>query len=220
MNVTDYLVQKSKGLLQIQPEINDWTGCQYKMFNDAGIEVEVGEFFYGLVRVLKPIRILETGTHKGISASYMAQAMLDNGLFGEVDTIEHHQPFYQKAVELFNNLELTKYIHAINGNIDDFHPGQQQYGLMFLDSEPDRRFKELTRFYPNLKQGGMVFIHDLHRHMSQEDNAEHGFGFPFGILPDQIQKWVQDGDLRPWHFPTPRGLVGFYKPDPRDYKWL
>ena len=66
--------------------------------------------------------------------------------------------------------------------------------------------------------GGFVFIHDLHRHMSQEPH-EKFFGWPFGELPKQVKDWVKDGELRPFHFPTPRGLTGFYKASEGDYNW-
>ena len=42
------------------------------MFNTGGIECEVGELLYGLVRALKPKHILETGTYHGLSSTYMA----------------------------------------------------------------------------------------------------------------------------------------------------
>lgn len=44
---------------------------------DAATQEEV-ELLYALVRALKPETCLETGTHKGLSATYIAHALTDN----------------------------------------------------------------------------------------------------------------------------------------------
>ena len=79
MKVTDELIQKSNGLISLHPEVSDWTGKNFMMFDDGGVELEVGEFLYGLVRVMKPENILTTGVYTGISDMYIAQALVDNG---------------------------------------------------------------------------------------------------------------------------------------------
>lgn len=219
MNITDYLVQKSNGLLQIQPEINDWTGKKYRMFNTGSVEVEVAEFLYAMVRLTKPKMILDTGTHYGVSAAYMAQALKDNGLGGMVDSYEINPIYAEEALKLWKTLDILD----IRSFVDDFAKSpliEDKYQFALLDTEPQLRFAELIKVYHHIEQGGFIFIHDLHRHMSQGDNAEHGFGWPFGKLPEEIIAWMKEGRLRPWHFPTPRGLAGFYKTDPGDYKFL
>jgi hypothetical protein len=55
--------------------------------------------------------------------------------------------------------------------------------------------------------------------MHQIPNEEHGFAWPYGKIPEEMHSLVTSGKLRPFHFSTPRGLTGFYKVDPRDYKW-
>ena len=57
------------------------------MFNSGGVEVEVAELLYSLVRSIKPNRIVETGTHLGISSLYMALAARENNK-GKVITYE------------------------------------------------------------------------------------------------------------------------------------
>jgi predicted O-methyltransferase YrrM len=82
MNIT-------KRLLELDPTLSqhnegawdkpfDPTLPSYSSFNDAGIEVETGEFLYAMTRLLKPDRVLETGTHWGIGAAYMGTALKDN----------------------------------------------------------------------------------------------------------------------------------------------
>ncbi len=197
----------------------EWSGTQsnYSAFNDAGVECETGEFLYGMVRLLKPQNILETGTHWGIGASYMGMACKDNGL-GHVDTYEFLSEIHQVAKRRIERLELTGEVSTHLQDVGTLTPAHQ-YQLMFLDTEPQTRFGELVRFFDYLAEGGFVFIHDLHRHMHQIHTEGHEFAWPYGKIPFPMQQWVQSGQLRPFHFSTPRGLTGFYKVSPDDYKW-
>ena len=224
MKITSELVQKSGGLIALHPEVNDWTGKKFMMFDDGGVELEVGEFLYGLMRVLKPDRVLETGTYTGISAMYMAQGLKDNG-FGSLSTIEIDLTHKARAEELWKRVGVDDFATCIHTDARGYRPHEDDMiDFMFLDSEPEMRFDELVRFFPNLKPGGYVFIHDLHRHMGQGQpvNPDHPEipNWPWGELPKQIKDWVKDGDLRPMHFPTPRGLLGLYKTHPSDYRWV
>lgn len=216
MNLTNELVEKSNGLISLHPEVADWTGKNYEMFDDGGVEREVGEFLYGLVRLMKPRHIFETGTYTGISAMYMAQGLKDNG-FGNLDTYEIDATHKNRAEELWRRVGVNNQARCILEDIrkvEEIEPTD----LMFLDSEPALRFDELVRFYRYLRPGGFIFIHDLHRHMSQQPH-EMFFGWPFGKLPETIKMWVKHGELRALHFPTPRGFMGFYKPTPEDFSW-
>lgn len=216
MQITQELVQKSNGLLVLKDEINDWTGKKFQMFNTGSVEVETAEFLYAMVRLTKPTKILDTGTHYGVSAAYMAKACQDNG-FGSVLSCEIDERYIKEAKQLWIACGLNTLITQFHGK--SFDVEKQQFDFMLLDTEPQIRFQELVKFFPMLAYGGFVFIHDLHRHMSQEQ-SENGFGWPFGELPTQIKNWVKDGELRPMHFPTPRGFMGFYKPREDDFKWF
>ena len=187
----------------------------YSSFNDAGVEIEVGEFLYAMIRVLKPNHVLETGTHWGIGAAYMGQALKDN-FSGHLDTIEFLPEIWAKANVRMGILQLKKHVTCHLMDVRAFD-SKDKYQFIFLDTEPQTRFEELIKFYDSLEPGGFVFIHDLHRHMHQIPNKDHGFAWPYGVLPEKIKKLVKDGWLRPMHFPTPRGLTGFYKPHIDDY---
>lgn len=217
MKITDELIQKSGGLISLRPEVNDWTGKYFQMFDDGGVELEVGEFLYGLLRVLKPNLVLETGTYTGISAMYMGQALNDNG-FGNVLSLEIDPVHKKRAEDLWERVGLEEYVGCRLQSSKDFE-STEVWDFMFLDSEPEFRFAELVKFFPSLRPGGFVFIHDLHRHMSQAETEGQAFGWPYGALPQQIKDWVKDDELRPIHFPTPRGFMGFYKPALDDFKW-
>lgn len=221
MNFTDQLVKHLK--TDLEP-----SDSSYRMFNDGGVEVEVGEFLYGLVRMMKPSHILETGTHHGISAAYMAQALKDNYEQTAKDvpasmgltTIEFLQPNFEIAKALFEKMGLAGFVKQVFGDVAKYYPENpdQTFDIIFLDTEPQTRFAELIKFFPALKPGGIVMIHDLHPHMHQIPNEEHGFAWPYGPLPAEIKGMMVKGELRQIHFRTPRGLTLFYKPAPDDYR--
>ena len=198
-------------------------GPGFKSFNDAGIEAETGEFLYSMVRILKPRRALETGTHVGVGAAYMGLALLDNGNGDKLHTIEFLKPNFDEALGRFGRLGLHNIIESYLMDVKDFEPGTATYGLILLDTEPQTRFAELIKFYDYLEPGGFVFIHDLHRHMAQvqethPDHPETPY-WPWGSVPKEIKQMVKEDKLRPFHFSTPRGLTGFYKPHPEDYNF-
>jgi predicted O-methyltransferase YrrM len=191
----------------------------YTSFNDAGVECEVGEFLYAMVRVLKPYHILETGTHWGMSTMYMASACRDNG-HGIVETLEFSTPNYLKADDHFRQSGLKPYIINHPADVTKWQPKNgRQYQLALLDTEPQLRFAEFVRFFDYVVQGGFIFIHDLHRHMGQVDNSEHGYAWPWGKIPPFMIEMYEKQQIRPFHLPTPRGLTGFYKVAEGDHKW-
>ena len=217
MNVT-------KRLLRLDPTLElhnegEWGGTEleYSAFNDGGVECEVGEFLYAMVRLLKPTNVLETGTHHFMGGAYLGLGLKDNG-FGELDTLEFLPEVKKIADKRIAALYLGRIVRAHLMDAALFKP-TCEYQLILLDTEPQTRFKELEKFYPHLAKGGYLLIHDLHRHMHQIPNEEHGFAWPFGIIPPRMMKLVADGRLRPFHFPTPRGLTGFYKVADEDFKW-
>ncbi len=213
--ITDQLFELGKGIIEKLPEVSDNTG-KFSMADDGGVEVESGEFLYGLVRILKADNILETGTYTGISSMYMAQALKDNG-FGQITTLEVSPIHKERAEKLWNQVGVAPFVDCeLIASLD--YKTERRFDLLFLDSEPEYRFKELIKFYPNLKDGGFILIHDLHHHLSQEDNENLGFGWPFGKLPEEIVTWLKEDKLRFIPFPTPRGLALFYKTKEGDYR--
>lgn len=215
-NVTQRLLDTGNFTLHNEGEWSK-TVSKYSAFNDAGVEVEVGEFLYAMVRILKPEAVLETGTHVGVGACYMGTGLQENG-FGVLDTVEFLPELHAKAVERIHNVGLDNYVKLHLIDAKDF-VSQKVYDLILLDTEPQTRFAELLKYYLFLKEGGYIFIHDLHRHMQQVENAEHGFAWPYGVIPEQMKLLIKNGQLRPFHFGTPRGLTGFYKVSSDDYVW-
>jgi len=198
-SITDFIIERTG--LKKKPEPNDWTGKDYSMFNTGGVEIDVGEFLYGLVRMMKPDHILETGTGTGISAAYMALALKENAR-GTLSTIEVDEGHVKEAKALFTTLGIGSFVTVYFQKIEDFNPPASfQFDILFLDSEPHLRFAELLKFWKNLKPGGIVVIHDLPPHFGLE-----GTFYPFGEVPEQINKLIRTGELQSLHFQPTRGL--------------
>ncbi len=196
--------------IQLEPTDN-----RYHCFNTGGVEEEVADFLYGLVRLIKPKEILETGTYKGISASYIASALKDNG-YGKLTTIEYEPIHYKDANNLFIVLGIASWINSLLMDVNEFKP-DCQYDFIFLDTEPHLRFGEFLRFWPNLKPGGFIGIHDLNANMGQTGQIINGMkDWPFGTLPEEMKRILKE-EVQSFHFPSPRGFYlgqkkkeGFY----------
>jgi len=183
------------------------------MFNDAGTEVEVSELLWALIRMLKPELVLETGTHKGISSSYIAQGMEDNQK-GQLITFEIIAALQKQAVQLWTDLGLTHRITSVLQDALRFDPQDQQFDMLFLDSEPQLRFDEFIRFFPNLKPGGLIIIHDLHPSLGHYGSLhpDHGiYDWPYGDFRKKLGPYIKNHQVQTFSFSTPRGISIFQK---------
>lgn len=212
--ITGHLIKNAGGLLEIMPEYLDSTG-RYSAFNTGGVECEVGEFLYGLVKVMKPALILETGTEFGISLMYISFALKQNN-FGKIISLDIFDDLISKAKQLINNEGLCDYIETVKCESLKFQT-IDKFDIIFIDSIPSIRFEEVLYYYDNLKEGGLFIIHDLHRHMSQctptklpGKEEQLPFGWPYGEIPNKMKELLRE-KLKSFHFPTPRGLTILYK---------
>jgi len=204
--------------LQLHNE-GEWNGTPstYSAFNSGGVENEVGEFLYGMLRMMKPEWVLETGTHLGVGASYMGMALKDN-FKGNLETVEFIPELHEQAKERIGKMGLTDYVTCYLMDVANF-PVQHNYQFILLDTEPQTRFAEFLKFYPYLDEGGYIFIHDLGRGMQQMEIPNLGFGWPFGKMSEEMTQLMKDGKVRPFHFSTPRGITGLYKVSKEDYQY-
>lgn len=212
MSITNIILSKTN-LLTVQPEIT--TGDHgFSMFNDAGTEVEVSEFIYSLVRVLKPTVVLETGTHKGVSSTYIACALEENNK-GKILTFEIIPEHFNNAHILWKQVGIDHRVNAYLVDAQKIDLKGTMIDFLFLDSEPQLRFDEFIKFWPNVKPGGFIMIHDLHPSMGHHGQIYHNvYDWPYGDFREKLGPYLKNRKVQTIHFPTPRGLTLFQKVDP------
>jgi len=196
------------------PEPSD---ARYSCYDTGGVECEVGEFLQGLVRMMKPELVCELGTYHGTSDLYIASALKENG-FGKLITIEYETINLQIAKERFVKFGLQDFIQTELISSLDYQP-TQQFDIILSDTEPNQRYQEVVKYFPSLKAGGFLLIHDCPPGMCQTGTEFNGMlDWPYGPVPEQMKDWLKDGELVKFHFRTPRGLSCFYKPGLDDFR--
>ena len=199
------------------PTIPEPSNQEYTCYNTGSVEVEVAEFLYGFVRMIKPTAILETGTHKGISAAAMGLALKENNK-GVITTVEYEPTHYNDAKTLFSAYGIDPWVNPLLADVNTLSVNPDTYDFIFLDTEPHLRFSEFIRFWPSLKAGGFIGIHDLGSGMGQTGQEVNGMkDWPFGTMPEEMKKLLRESQS--FHFRTPRGLFiaqkkaeDFYEP--------
>ena len=176
-----------------QPErtIRDLAGKsaqQWSMFDSWTAEIEVLDFLYALVHLVKPRSAIETGTWLGYSAIAIASAMRDNG-FGQVVSIEVNSEAAAIGRRNIEKTGLTNLVSLHVGNVLEFKP-DCSYDFAFFDSGVPNEF---DRFYPHLEAESMVVFQNVFR--NQEDTAAGA-----------MEVLSETGIVRGIFFDTPRGL--------------
>jgi predicted O-methyltransferase YrrM len=144
------------------------------------------DFLYTLVRLIKPQRVLETGTWLGRSAIAIASALRDNGI-GHLFTIELNGEAAETAARNIDEEGLTTFVtlHVANSLIIEL---SDTYELASFDSDTALHVAEFSRFYDRLEPGAIVLFHDT-------------TGFSDGVTDLQNM-----GMLEGICLPTPRGM--------------
>jgi prolipoprotein diacylglyceryl transferase len=164
---------------------------RWSMYDSMTAEVEVLEFLRSLVRTLKPQIVVETGTFMGISTLWIAEGLKANG-FGKIVTCEYDPAVFAKAKQRIDKSGLSKWIDyrnessletKVSGNVD----------LLFSDSEPSLREKEVRRFLQQMNPNGLILMHDASSHLK--------------TVREAALKMEQEGLISVVLMPTPRGLV-------------
>lgn len=127
---------------------------EFRAWDDMGVEAEVAEFLYALVRVLKPRVVVESGTGRGYASFAIAAALDANGA-GVLHTFEPSRSFQDEARGRLEGLPV------------EFHDGLACEGwdgpadLVFVDSWGAVRAADLARWVPS---GLRLVVHDAHEH--------------------------------------------------------
>ena len=125
----------------------------------TNMELESARMLYSLVGLVRPEKILETGTHQGYSAALMAQALRDFNIEGKIFTID---PFM--VSHLFENNHLQDYVTWFNKLSTEIESLKlpKSFDLIFLDSDHtyDTLSAEVEIYEPLLIEEGLLVLHD------------------------------------------------------------
>lgn len=190
------------GVKQI-PEITKPTeecpkAALYHAYDGMGTEVEVLEFLYGLVRLLKPEIVVETGSWKGFGTVHLAQACKDNE-FGKVYTCETNPFIAAQANGLLIEQDLNKYTHIKQTTGVELIKLMPYIDFAFLDSALTVRVDEAELVLPKLRKNGVIVVHDTSRFYVK--NHPEGEGPRLAV-----RAFVAKHDLSLMQFDTPRGV--------------
>ncbi|SCS26092.1 O-methyltransferase [Staphylococcus caeli] len=115
-----------------------------------------------LIRLHKPLNILEIGTAIGYSAMQFASVASDI----HVTTIERNIEMQQKAQENFNQFGYTSQIRMIQGDaLEQFSKvNDRTYDMIFIDAAKAQSKKFFELYTPLLKVGGLVITDNVLYH--------------------------------------------------------
>jgi len=203
---------------KVEKELGEVLG--FRRFNDGGVECEIGAFLYALTIMLKPARVLETGTHMGIASSYIGLGLKHNRR-GTLETIEFDEQFLGEAKRMWMALKIKRYIQLHHMKFEDFKMESEGglYDLVLLDTEPNLRFDEFKRVFPFVRKRGLIVIHDLHPHMShgvKSDDHPEMKNWPFGDFREKMGRYIKEDLIQVHSFSTPRGLFVAQKVNKED----
>lgn len=160
-------------------------------------ECEVSEFVGGIVRLLQPELVVETGTAFGYTAWEIGRALTANG-HGVLHTIELNQERLQHANTLINKAVQKGEIDSgrvviVHGSSLGFDP-PGPIDFAWFDSDLSLRATEFRRFHDLdlLAPGTIVAFHDC---------------LPsYGIVSEHVRQLEADGLLKAIFARTPRGV--------------
>ena len=118
------------------------------------IRREAGEFIRLLLRMKKPVNILDIGTAVGFSAIFMSRFIAEGG---HITTIENYQPRIDQAKENIKLAGAEKKITLLEGDANEILPTlSDQYDLVFMDAAKGQYIHFLPDVMRLLKVGGIL----------------------------------------------------------------
>jgi len=161
------------------------------MYDSMAAEKEVLDLLYALVRALKPKLAVETGTFSGLSSTYIARAMKENGR-GRLITCEMDLLVCESARKRFRDEHLDSIIDCRLCSSFDLVV-DEPIDFFYSDSDVNIREQEVRNFLAKLNPFGLILMHDASSH--------------FRVVREGALKLEQEGLISVVFVSTPRGLV-------------
>jgi predicted O-methyltransferase YrrM len=163
----------------------------WSMFEAMTAEKEVLDLLYALVRAAKPRTVVETGTFAGVSSTYIARALIENGR-GQLITCEMDPEAHAMAAKRFEQEGLSKHIDLrLSSSFDLELP--EAIDMLYCDSDVNVREEEVRRFIDRVNPFGLILMHDAGSH--------------YQVVRQGALRLEQEGLISVVLVSTPRGLV-------------
>jgi predicted O-methyltransferase YrrM len=163
----------------------------WSMLDGKTPEIEVLEFLYGLVRMVKPVHAIETGAWRGYTAVTIGRALKENGR-GKLVALEPDPDFHAAASQRIEEHLSGGLVDVVCQNGASFTPAFD-IDLLLLDSHPGNYSKEFRHFLPLLKSGCIIVFF--------ETNSRQG------SVMQNVARLAHEQSMAGFFFPTPRGLA-------------
>lgn len=142
---------------------------EYAKINNVPIIQDEGlAFLLTLVRIKKPIKILEIGTAIGYSASMMA----NEGC--EVYTIEREPKMYEQALINVENLGLSSKVHLIFKDALEAYDlvKDNEFDMIFIDAAKAQYTNFFNLYSPLLSKNGIIVTDNMLFHGVKIEEAQ------------------------------------------------
>jgi predicted O-methyltransferase YrrM len=146
---SDFTKERINPLCQ-NPEL--WSAEDYE-----ASENEVADFLYGLVRLLKPGTIVETGCYKGNATKAIANAVRENG-FGDFFSCDINGEYVGQVKDMLRLANLPGLITPVSG--ETLLKNLPSVDFAFIDSGGEDREAEIELLLPLMKPYSIFCLHD------------------------------------------------------------
>ncbi len=169
-------------LERLLSEAHTRTAEGFTLWDDFAIEVETAFLLHGLVRQLKPKLIVESGTGRGVSTVFLAEALVlneDHGApAGRLVTFEPHEFFRDGAQRWLTGSGLPITFEEGVSKDTDLRPE-----FVFIDCVSDLRQAEISWWLTHPDRP-LTVVHDAHR-------SEYPFHLGDGVhIPGNDGVWI------------------------------
>ena len=148
----------------------------FKAIDGATTELEILNWLYATVQIVKPSKILETGSFIGVGTLAMAFACKINS-FGKVYSLESKSVYLEDAKKLIQLAELNNFVEFIQeDSIEYLKKCNHKFDIGFFDSENSIRAKECEICLDKNILTKMAIFHDTSKHrcfeLTEKDKIE------------------------------------------------
>ena len=140
--------------------------------NTGGINKKDQELLSKIIFDLSPKKVLEIGTHTGISLYTAAISLKKNSIIDTVDLYDVNKKEYftkfkmkYSPKKIINMLKTEVKVNFIqNSGIEYLRSTKKKYDLIFLDAShrTNKTYEEIIGSINCLNKNGMILIHDYH----------------------------------------------------------